>query len=138
MRLPFQMASSSTVLFFKMIASDHPRIPQRFFDCLFPLRRTFGLLGILRLWLIVILPLNNSAFLLHLSEIQSADLKSGMLHHIIINLLIGSLFIRISQIQLSIFTSASIWCSKFSLDKRHTVSTSPPILLINNTPLSPS
>ena len=39
-------------------------------------------------------------FLLYLCDIQAADLQAAMLQHIILNLLIGSFFLYISQIQL--------------------------------------
>ena len=79
---------------------NHPEVLQRLFNCLFLLRRALRLLDIFGLWLIVVLTLNDTAFLLYLCDIQAADLQAAMLQHIILNLLIGSFFLCISQIQL--------------------------------------
>ena len=79
---------------------NHPEVLQRLFNCLFLLRRALRLLDIFGLWLIVVLTLNDTAFLLYLCDIQAADLQAAMLQHIILNLLIGSFFLYISQIQL--------------------------------------
>ena len=75
-------------------------MPQRLQDRLFLLRRALGLLGILRFCLVVILPLNDAALLLYLRDVQAADLQAGMLQHIRLDFLIGSLALRHSQIQI--------------------------------------
>lgn len=62
-------------------------------DRLFLLRRTLRLLGIFRLWLIIILTLNDTALLLHLCDIQAANLQDGMLQDIRFDLIIGCLFL---------------------------------------------
>lgn len=82
------------------VTSNHPEVLQCLHNCLFLLRWTLWLLGIFRFRLIVILTLDDTAFLLHLSNIQAADLQTGIFQHIILNLLIGSFLLRIGQIHL--------------------------------------
>ena len=69
-------------------------------DCLFLLRRALGLLGILRLRLVIVLALNDAVLLLHLCDIERADLQAIMFQNIRLDFLIGCLFLRSSQIQL--------------------------------------
>ena len=61
---------------------------QRLQDRLLFLRRALGLLGIFRFRLVVILPINDAALLLYLSDVQAADLQAGMFQHICPDLVI--------------------------------------------------
>lgn len=54
----------------------------------FFLSRAFCLSGIFRFRQVIIYPLNNSAFLFHLSDIQTSNFQSAMLQHIILDFLI--------------------------------------------------
>ena len=62
--------------------------------------RTLGLLRIFIFRFMVILSLNNAAFLLDLCNIEIGDLQLMMLQHIIPNLIVSRLAFRSSHIQL--------------------------------------
>ncbi len=68
-------------------------------DCLFLLRRALGLLGILRLRLVIVLALNNTALLFYLCDIQATDFQAAMLQHIILDFLVGGFLLRIGEIK---------------------------------------
>ena len=65
-------------------------MPQRFHDRILFFLRTLGLLRIFIFCFMVILPLNNAAFLLHLCDIEIGDLQLMMLPYIIPNLVVKS------------------------------------------------
>lgn len=67
---------------------------------IFFLNRTLRLFCILGLRFVVILSLNDTAFLFHLSDIQAADLESGMFQHILLDFTIGDFLLRIGEIKL--------------------------------------
>lgn len=97
------------------------------FQCLpysrFFLWRAFWLSGIFRFRQVIIYPLNNIAFLFYLCNIQVTDFQSAMLQHIILNFLIGSLLLRIGQIQLVHLYFNLDMFPGIDLDKSTTVST---------------
>lgn len=66
-------------------------MPERFFDCIFFFLRAVRLLGILRLWKIIVLPFDDPAFPFDLRNIQVCYVQSSLLFHIIPDLLIGRL-----------------------------------------------
>ena len=68
---------------------NRPKVLQSFCDCFFFFRWALGLLSILRLWLIIILTLDHPALLLHLCDIQAADLQAAVLKNAILDLSIG-------------------------------------------------
>ena len=84
----------------KASALNHPKVTQCLRNCLFLLRWALWLPGILGFRFIVVLTLNDAVFLLHLCDIEVADLQSGMLQNIRLDFLIGCLFLRSGQIQL--------------------------------------
>ena len=69
-------------------------------DGLFLFGRALGLLGILRLGLVVALPLNDPTFLLDLGDVERSDVQAGMLLDVVLDLLVGGFALRSSQIQL--------------------------------------
>ena len=69
-------------------------------DGLFLFGWALGLLGILRLGLVVALPLNDPAFLLDLGDVEGSDVQAGLLLDIVLDLLVGGFALRSSQIQL--------------------------------------
>ena len=81
----------------------------------FFLWRAFRLSGIFRFWQIIVYPLNNTAFLFYLCDIEIADLQSCMLQYIILNFLIGGFALRSSQIKLIHlkFNLDMLGCMKF-------------------------
>ena len=62
--------------------------------------RALGLLGVLRLRLVVALPLDDPAFLLDLGDVEGSDVQSGLLLDVVLDLLVGGFALRGSQIQL--------------------------------------
>ena len=64
---------------------DHAKVIECLLDCFFLIGWALGLSCILGLWFVVIFSLNDTAFLLHLSDIQAADLESGMFQHIFLD-----------------------------------------------------
>ena len=64
------------------VTLNHPKVLQSFCDCSFLLRWALELFGILRLRFIIIFTFNNTAFLLYLCDIKTADLQAGMLKNI--------------------------------------------------------
>ena len=73
---------------------------QRLPDGLLLFRWALGLLGVLRLGLVVALPLNDPAFLLDLGDVEGSDVQTSLLLDIVLDLLVGSFALRSSQIQL--------------------------------------
>ena len=69
-------------------------------DGLLLLRRALGLLGILRLGLVVALPLGDPTLLLDLGDVEGSDVQAGLLLDIVLDLLVGGFALRSSQIQL--------------------------------------
>ena len=64
-------------------------MPERFLYCFFYFLRAVRLLGILSLRQIIVLPFDDPTFPLYLRYIQIRYMQSGLLHHIIPDLLIG-------------------------------------------------
>ena len=75
-------------------------MPQRFHDRILFFFRTLGLFGIFIFCFMVILPLNNAAFLLHLRDIKVGNPQLMVFPHIIPNLVVSRLAFRSSHIQL--------------------------------------
>ena len=69
-------------------------------DCFFFIWRALRLFSVLRLRLIVVLTLNDTALLFYLCDIQAADFQAAVLQHIIFDFLVGGFLFRIGQIQL--------------------------------------
>ena len=69
-------------------------------DCFFFIRRALRLFSVLRLRLIVVLTLDDTALLLYLCDIQAADFQAAMLQYIILDFLVGGFLHRIGQIKL--------------------------------------
>src|SRR5699024_5676435 len=82
-----------------LFTSNHPKELQCLCNCRFLFWRTFRLFGIFRLWLIIVLPLNNAILLFDLVDIEMADFQASMLQYIRLDFLIGSLAFRRRQIQ---------------------------------------
>lgn len=74
-------------------------MPQRFHDRILFFLRTLGLLRIFIFCFMVILPLNNAAFLLHLCDIEIGDLQLMMFPYMLPNLIVSCLAFRSSHIQ---------------------------------------
>ena len=81
-------------------SSDHLKVLQRLPDRLLLLRRALGLLGVLRLGLVVALPLDDPAFLLDLGDVEGSDVQASLLLDVVLDLLVGSFALCSSQIQL--------------------------------------
>ena len=79
---------------------NHPEVLQCLRDCLFLLWWALRLLGVFRFRLIVVFTLNDAVFLLHLCDIEMADLQSGMLENVFPDFLVGGFALSRSQIQL--------------------------------------
>ena len=62
---------------------------QRLPNSLFLFGWALGLLGILRLGLVVALPLGDPALLLDLGDVQGSDVQTGLLLDVIFDLLVG-------------------------------------------------
>lgn len=78
---------------------DHAEVLERLLDCFFLIGRALGLFCIIGLRFVVIFSLDDTAFLLHLSDIQAADLESGMLQHIFLDFRIGGFLLCIGEIK---------------------------------------
>ena len=72
------------------LALYHLKMLQCFLDCLFLLRRAFGLAAVLGLGLVVVLTLLDAAFLLDLCDIEVTYIQARMFFDITPNLFIGS------------------------------------------------
>ena len=68
---------------------NHFKMLQCFRNGSFLIRRALRLLGVFGFRLIVVFTLNDAVFLLHLSDIEVADLQAGMLQNIRFDLLIS-------------------------------------------------
>lgn len=69
----------------------HAEVPKCLLDCFFLIRRALGLFSVLRLLLIVVLTINDTALLFYLCDIQATDFQAAMLQHVILNFLVGKL-----------------------------------------------
>ena len=83
-----------------MTSLDHAEMQKRLLDCFFLIGWALGLSCILGLRFVVIFSLDDTAFLLNLSDIQAADLESGMLQHIVLDFPVGCFLLRIGEIKL--------------------------------------
>lgn len=81
----------------QLFIRQRSKISQRMRNRLFLLGRALRLLGIFELGFIVVLTLNDAAFLLYLCEIEVADLQSGMLQDIFTDFLISCFALCRSQ-----------------------------------------
>ena len=79
---------------------NHAEVLECLLDCFFFIQRALRLFSVLRLWLIVIITLDDPALLLYLCDVQAADFQTAVLQHIILDLLVGGFLLRIGQIQL--------------------------------------
>ena len=73
---------------------------QRFPNSLLLFRRALGLLGILRLGLVVARPLGDPALLLDLGDVQGSDIQAGLLLDVVFDGLVGGLDLRRSSVQI--------------------------------------
>ena len=83
---------------------------QRLRNCLFLLRRALGLLDVFRLCLVVILTLDDAVLLLHLCDIQTADLQAAMLKNVILDLSIGCRSSFILHQFLNVHINVDMYC----------------------------
>ena len=79
--------------------SNHLKVLQCIPNGLLLLRRALGLLGILRLGLIVALPLNDPALLLDLGDVQGSDVQAGLLLDVVFDGLLGGFAFYGGQVQ---------------------------------------
>src|SRR5574344_3111434 len=77
------------------VTSNHPEVLECLLDCFFLIQWALGLFSVLRLRLIVILPLNDTALLFYLCDIQAADFQAAMLQYIVFDFLVGSFLLGI-------------------------------------------
>ena len=79
---------------------NHSKMLQCLRNGSFLLWWALGLFSVFGFWLIVVLTLNDAVFLLHLCDIEVADLQSGMLENVFPDFLIGCFILCRSQIHL--------------------------------------
>ena len=79
---------------------NHLEVLQRIPNGLFLFGRALGLLGVLRLGLVVALPLDDPAFLLNLGDVEGSDVQAGLLLDVVLDLLIGGAFLKLGQIHI--------------------------------------
>ena len=73
---------------------------QRLPDGLLLFRRALGLLGVLRLGLVVARPLGDPTLLLDLGDVQGSDVQAGLLLDVVFDGLIGGLGLCRSSVQI--------------------------------------
>ena len=84
-------------LHIKGICSNHPKILQCILNCLFLLRRTLWLPGIVGLWFVVVLSFDYPILTLHLCDIKMADIYAMIFQHILFYLFIRRLTTLVLQ-----------------------------------------
>ena len=91
----------------------HLKILQRFHNGILFFLRTLRLLGVFRFGLIVIFPLNDAIFLLHLRNIEFGYLQLVVLLHIIADCFVGGLTLGDSHVQFvhAMSRSAMVSCN---------------------------
>lgn len=73
---------------------------QRLSNSLFLFGWALGLLGVLRLGLVVALPLDDPTFLLDLGNVQGSDIQASLLLNVVFDGLVGGLGFRRSSVQI--------------------------------------
>ena len=87
---------------------DHLKMPQRLLNGLLLLRRAFRHIVSLRFGFVVAFALDNPMLGLHLGDVQAGDFKTGMLQHIILDLLIrcfalGGCHVHVIQVKRHVY-----------------------------------